>query len=139
MGYGNPTFPYQIIDCYRPQCNHKNITHKQSFAIISSNHLCCRGCHIAEFCTQCRSNHHFGPCNQIDEASDAVILAGTKPCPTCSSRVEKNGGCQHMTCRCGTHFCWTCLQVYQPNQISEHYVGLNVFTGACRGIIQPEP
>lgn len=33
----------------------------------------------------------------------------TKPCPRlgCGIRIEKNGGCDHMTCRrCGHHFSW---------------------------------
>nr|GAT58831.1 predicted protein [Mycena chlorophos] len=29
-------------------------------------------------------------------------------CPHCSSLVELVSGCNHMTCRCGTHFCFKC-------------------------------
>lgn len=36
------------------------------------------------------------------------ITANTKPCPKCGKLVEKNGGCNLMTCRCGQHFCWLC-------------------------------
>ena len=36
------------------------------------------------------------------------ITANTKPCPRCGKLVEKNGGCNLMTCRCGQHFCWLC-------------------------------
>lgn len=33
----------------------------------------------------------------------------TQDCPACKSPIEKNGGCNHMTCRtCGGHFCWVC-------------------------------
>jgi len=32
----------------------------------------------------------------------------TKKCPMCNTRIEKNGGCDHMTCRCGHNFCWIC-------------------------------
>ncbi|UJR08284.1 hypothetical protein I4U23_012556 [Adineta vaga] len=33
----------------------------------------------------------------------------SKPCPACTVRIEKNGGCQHMHCRaCQVHFCWEC-------------------------------
>eukprot|EP00934_Nitzschia_sp_Nitz4_P002443 Nitzschia sp. Nitz4//scaffold6_size259037//159187//160943//NITZ4_001088-RA/size259037-augustus-gene-0.297-mRNA-1//1//CDS//3329556935//2438//frame0 len=38
------------------------------------------------------------------------ILANTKSCPKCVSRIEKNKGCNHMTCsKCAHEFCWICM------------------------------
>lgn len=38
------------------------------------------------------------------------ISAHTKECPRCQSTIEKNGGCNHMTCRkCRHEFCWVCM------------------------------
>jgi len=38
------------------------------------------------------------------------ICANTKECPKCQATIEKNGGCNHMTCRkCKHEFCWVCL------------------------------
>jgi len=47
-----------------------------------------------------------------DSASANWVLANTKHCPKCRRPIEKNQGCNHMTCRapCGHHFCWICLE-----------------------------
>jgi hypothetical protein len=31
-----------------------------------------------------------------------------KKCPMCSQETEKTGGCNHITCNCGCHWCWIC-------------------------------
>mmetsp|Transcript_12605 Transcript_12605/g.29433 ORF Transcript_12605/g.29433 Transcript_12605/m.29433 type:complete len:158 (-) Transcript_12605:428-901(-) len=31
-----------------------------------------------------------------------------KKCPGCKTPIEKNEGCNHMSCTCGTDFCWLC-------------------------------
>lgn len=36
------------------------------------------------------------------------ILANTKNCPKCFKPIEKNGGCNLVTCECGQHLCWLC-------------------------------
>ena len=30
------------------------------------------------------------------------------PCPGCGIEVNKESGCDHITCRCGAHWCWRC-------------------------------
>ncbi|KAF9027606.1 hypothetical protein BDZ89DRAFT_987178 [Hymenopellis radicata] len=38
------------------------------------------------------------------------IKSNTKECPKCVSTIEKNGGCNHMTCKkCKNEFCWVCM------------------------------
>ncbi|GFP85434.1 probable E3 ubiquitin-protein ligase ari2 [Phtheirospermum japonicum] len=36
------------------------------------------------------------------------ITVHTKPCPKCHKPVEKNGGCNLVSCICGQAFCWLC-------------------------------
>mmetsp|Transcript_15491 Transcript_15491/g.40100 ORF Transcript_15491/g.40100 Transcript_15491/m.40100 type:complete len:628 (-) Transcript_15491:2195-4078(-) len=45
-----------------------------------------------------------------DDESARWMDAHTKACPRCHARIEKNGGCSFMTCRCGATFCWFCMK-----------------------------
>uniref|UniRef100_A0AAV1VI51 RBR-type E3 ubiquitin transferase n=1 Tax=Peronospora matthiolae TaxID=2874970 RepID=A0AAV1VI51_9STRA len=93
-----------------------------SKAIISAGGLssvtCTCGC---VFCLRCGEEAHAPvSCDQLaswqekcrNESETANwILANTKKCPKCSVRIEKNQGCNHMTCRsCNYEFCWICME-----------------------------
>jgi len=44
-----------------------------------------------------------------DAENATWILANTKRCPQCGTQIEKNQGCNHMTCsNCKHDFCWLC-------------------------------
>ncbi|CAF3636298.1 unnamed protein product [Adineta steineri] len=50
--------------------------------------------------------------NRDESMTSEWIVANTKDCPHCHASIEKNGGCNHMTCRkpgCVYEFCWLCL------------------------------
>lgn len=38
---------------------------------------------------------------------------GCKRCPSCQVTIEKNGGCDHMTCRCGHQFWWSSRRKFE--------------------------
>ena len=46
---------------------------------------------------------------QDDSETANWIVTNTKECTKCHTSVEKNGGCNHMTCRqCKFEWCWVC-------------------------------
>jgi len=48
----------------------------------------------------------------VEEIANALwITANTKRCPRCGTAIEKDEGCNHMSCRkCRKEFCWICMQ-----------------------------
>lgn len=76
------------------------------------------------FCFKCiRDGHRPCPCdmigiwegkNQSESENVKWLQVNTKKCPACHKHIEKNQGCNHMTCRkeaggCGHEFCWICM------------------------------
>jgi len=81
------------------------------------------------FCFGCSLNDHQpAPCSLVkkwlkkcedDSETANWISANTKECPKCHSTIEKNGGCNHMTCRkCRHEFCWMCMGVWSEHGTS---------------------
>jgi len=80
----------------------------------------------SRFCFSCAVPMHDGDtCKRfqqraVEERRSMDHLSQyTKLCPRCGRRIEKSGGCDHMTCRisaggCGYEFCWRCLCDYGP-------------------------
>ncbi|TEB29221.1 hypothetical protein FA13DRAFT_1734886 [Coprinellus micaceus] len=69
-------------------------------------------------CSSCNEEAHEGmTCEQRRLQRDPVEqdrlnnewaqANNIKRCPMCSVMTEKTAGCNHMTCRCGGHWCWT--------------------------------
>ena len=95
--------------CTKPGCeSHMRAPNKDA------KKLTCPECGT-EICFQCKEPWHgedvsceeamakeFG--SWLQENRDKVSF-----CPCCKSRIEKNMGCNHMTCGfCGYEFCWAC-------------------------------
>ncbi|KAI1170847.1 hypothetical protein F4777DRAFT_92073 [Nemania sp. FL0916] len=62
-------------------------------------------------CTTCKGASHDRDCPSDEQLQQALQLArqeGWQRCQNCSTMVELNFGCNHITCRCGHHFCYVC-------------------------------
>eukprot|EP01112_Ceratiomyxa_fruticulosa_P017100 TRINITY_DN5267_c0_g1_i1.p1 TRINITY_DN5267_c0_g1~~TRINITY_DN5267_c0_g1_i1.p1 ORF type:complete len:652 (+),score=121.35 TRINITY_DN5267_c0_g1_i1:1419-3374(+) len=76
------------------------------------------------FCFSChREAHSPATCEQLkaweeksrdDSETGHWVTANTKGCIKCGVNVEKNGGCNHMTCpQCKTEYCWVCMKPWR--------------------------
>ncbi|KAI0075885.1 hypothetical protein K474DRAFT_1599120 [Panus rudis PR-1116 ss-1] len=83
--------------------------------------VCCGASDKHKFCFGCPidSDHRPVICAvakmwlqkcQDDSETANWIKSNTKECSKCQSTIEKNGGCNHMTCKkCKYEFCWVCM------------------------------
>ena len=73
------------------------------------------------YCCKCGNDDHGNrPCPPSAETMQ-WLDKNSKECPNCKNRIEKNGGCDHMTCKasaggCGHEFWWTCLCPYKQHK-----------------------
>ena len=79
-------------------------------------------------CFSCRGEGHEGKtCEKALEdqlEGWAAEKGGVKFCPVCRSKIEKNEGCNHMTCVvCKYEFCWNCLGYAGSD--ADHFSNLN--------------
>jgi len=114
--------------CPAPNCEYAvdcHVKSKDLLRIVPTVNCDC-GHH---FCFGCALNDHQpAPCALVkkwlkkcedDSETANWISANTKECPKCHSTIEKNGGCNHMTCRkCRHEFCWMCMGVWSEHGTS---------------------
>jgi len=75
------------------------------------------------FCFSCSGDWHDPiDCDMLkkwvkksndDSETSKWISVHTKDCPKCKMPIEKDGGCNHMSCKnksCSFQFCWLCLK-----------------------------
>lgn len=76
-----------------------------------------------------------GPLTTTDAArfADSIWLkANTKKCPECKAPIQKNEGCNHMTCSiCRYQFCWICSRNWAShNDETGGFFRCTIFEGA---------
>jgi len=107
----------QIKHCQTPDCTFSFILEDD----VERQKIRCK-CR-RKYCSHCLFNHSFKiTCDQAKEdrelaqnpelaqqATAKWLAENTKPCPNCNTSIQKNKGCNHMTCKkCKHEFCWTC-------------------------------
>ncbi|THX25261.1 hypothetical protein D6D12_07041 [Aureobasidium pullulans] len=114
--------------CPAPNCVYAvecPVKQKELNKIVPTVHCDCGH----NFCFGCQLNDHQPtPCvlvklwmKKCEDDSETAnwISANTKECPKCNSTIEKNGGCNHMTCRkCKYEFCWMCMGLWSEHGTS---------------------
>lgn len=111
--------------CIKPTCENfiKNGSKKRKITCVE-----CK----TEMCFICKNAWHGR--RTCEESLDMQLLnyrknIPVKKCPKCKSNIEKNLGCNHMTCsRCHHQFCWLCLKQYT----ADHFASDNFF--GCPGL-----
>lgn len=51
-----------------------------------------------------------------EEATQKWLSENTKKCPRCTASINKNEGCNHMTCKCAHEFCWVCMGTWDDHR-----------------------
>jgi hypothetical protein len=102
--------------CPRPDCTGYDIGGR------SNNHLKCNVC-TYQYCFYCSEAWHGRKrCKKsMDKQLDEWARSkNVRFCPSCRFRVQKNLGCNHMTCsQCSYEWCWMCGKQYFPGHFEQ--------------------
>ena len=63
-------------------------------------------CHAAGEQHNAVENNYIDYCDE--HSGDNPVTCQERECPKCNTMIAKNGGCDHITCSCGWHFCVRC-------------------------------
>ncbi|KAJ3005765.1 hypothetical protein HKX48_000470 [Thoreauomyces humboldtii] len=99
-------------DCvYAIECHVTQLLEVVPTVQCKCQHVFCFGCGLRDHqpCICMLVKFWLKKCADDSETAN-WISANTKECTKCGSTIEKNGGCNHMTCKkCKHEFCWVCL------------------------------
>jgi hypothetical protein len=59
-------------------------------------------------------------CHRMVVECESQAEMNVKECPGCGTMTEKTGGCNHITCDCGSHWCFLCGGKFAANTIYAH-------------------
>ncbi|KAK9804884.1 hypothetical protein WJX72_010088 [[Myrmecia] bisecta] len=110
----------QRIYCPNPRCALLLVRDDQGTAARQNVRSRCPACQQL-MCASCRAAWHTGlTCEEFrrrpspeERAFLALVHSSRwKACPKCKRVIQRSAGCNHMTCKCGTHFCYRCGAAY---------------------------
>lgn len=82
---------YIYAACYRCLTVQPAVARDCAGAVPDINNFVCEGC-------------------RASQTNMPTVNTITKECPSCGVQTEKRGGCNHLSCTCGAHWCWSCGQ-----------------------------
>jgi hypothetical protein len=110
------THPLEFRHCTTPWC-------LQIYRVApTGEHICtqcravtCKACNEAHAGKTCGEHGDFNSEEQQQLRKTKREL-GIKDCAKCGTGIEKTYGCNHVTCRCGAHICWCCLETFTDSK-----------------------
>ena len=107
-------------------CPYPNCDSYLELKDIKNKYITCLNKH--KYCFVClKKPHGNSPCEKsIDtDLKEYAQNYFVKKCPSCGIIIEKQSGCNHITCsKCGYQWCWLCNKKYSQNHFEE---------GKCKG------
>lgn len=109
----------------------------------SNNTVECKHCSYA-FCCKCFLESCVCPSDELEAARVRVesalqtALLGVN-CPNCGALGQKDEACTHVTCICGTRFCYCCgktVQMLGVASLYEHNKGYPDRPGSCPSLLE---
>ncbi|KIP03357.1 hypothetical protein PHLGIDRAFT_243798 [Phlebiopsis gigantea 11061_1 CR5-6] len=106
--------PDVLAPCKTPGCT-QLFAKDASGSARGSKVVKCPSCFVSA-CAACGKNPHQGmSCEMAGrDLSEEYINNGRdiRRCPHCDTPIFKDGGCNHVSCKCGRHICWRCMSVF---------------------------
>lgn len=117
----------KFMECETPDCG--NILENDKFSAHVGqeqmkkrrrNVIFCDSCG-QDYCFNCKKTHYDQDCEFFEEIQEreeiktelAAQGIESVSCPKCKALVTKSKGCNHMTCKCGCHFCMICGEGFE--------------------------
>lgn len=111
--------------CPKPACGNPMVADAGALMLVCPSEKC-----QFTFCKRCQVEWHAdSTCdeyqqwklenNEAEARYNQWVKKNARKCPNCPSMIEKNGGCNHMTCyRCKHEFCWLCSKKYVVSKVN---------------------